>query len=109
MGRGCWSGEIDSGRTFPAGLRWDAGCRSGLGRAGRRWRPTPDACLSARWRLCAHPGELALRVRTTHPAWADADPEAGEEAEVRSMMYRICIRGRLTERLGSALEGMRLE
>ena len=24
-------------------------------------------------------------------------------------MYRICIRGRLTERLGSALEGMRLE
>ena len=28
---------------------------------------------------------------------------------MRSMMYRICIRGRLTERLGSALEGMRLE
>jgi hypothetical protein len=28
---------------------------------------------------------------------------------VQSMMYRICIRGRLTERLGSALEGMRLE
>lgn len=24
-------------------------------------------------------------------------------------MYRICIRGRLTERLGTALEGMRLE
>lgn len=24
-------------------------------------------------------------------------------------MYRICIRGRLTERLGSALEGMRFE
>ncbi|OBG98305.1 hypothetical protein A5697_16760 [Mycobacterium sp. E3251] len=24
-------------------------------------------------------------------------------------MYRICIRGRLTERLGSALEGMSLE
>ena len=24
-------------------------------------------------------------------------------------MYRICIRGRVTERLGSALEGMRLE
>ena len=24
-------------------------------------------------------------------------------------IYRICIRGRLTERLGSALEGMRLE
>ena len=24
-------------------------------------------------------------------------------------MYQICIRGRLTERLGSALEGMRLE
>ncbi|OBI27637.1 hypothetical protein A5709_04900 [Mycobacterium sp. E1386] len=24
-------------------------------------------------------------------------------------MYRICIRGRLTERLGSALDGMRLE
>jgi hypothetical protein len=24
-------------------------------------------------------------------------------------MYRICIQGRLTERLGSALEGMRLE
>jgi hypothetical protein len=28
---------------------------------------------------------------------------------VQSTMYRICIRGRLTERLGSALEGMRLE
>jgi hypothetical protein len=28
---------------------------------------------------------------------------------VRSTMYRICIRGRLTERLGSALEGMCLE
>ncbi|OBG63067.1 hypothetical protein A5704_15945 [Mycobacterium sp. E735] len=24
-------------------------------------------------------------------------------------MYRICIRGRVTERLGSALDGMRLE
>jgi hypothetical protein len=28
---------------------------------------------------------------------------------VQSTMYRICIRGRLTERLGSALKGMRLE
>jgi hypothetical protein len=28
---------------------------------------------------------------------------------MQPMMYRICIRGRLTERLGSALEGMRLE
>jgi len=28
---------------------------------------------------------------------------------VQSTMYQICIRGRLTERLGSALEGMRLE
>jgi hypothetical protein len=28
---------------------------------------------------------------------------------MQSTMYRICIRGRLTERLGSALEGMRLE
>jgi hypothetical protein len=28
---------------------------------------------------------------------------------VQSTMYRICIRGRLTERLGSALEGMRFE
>ena len=28
---------------------------------------------------------------------------------MRATMYRICIRGRLTERLGSALEGMRLE
>lgn len=28
---------------------------------------------------------------------------------MRSTMYRICIRGRLTERLGSALEGMRLQ
>jgi len=28
---------------------------------------------------------------------------------VHSTMYRICIRGRVTERLGSALEGMRLE
>jgi hypothetical protein len=27
---------------------------------------------------------------------------------VQPTMYRICIRGRLTERLGSALEGMRL-
>jgi hypothetical protein len=28
---------------------------------------------------------------------------------VQRTMYRICIRGRLTDRLGSALEGMRLE
>ena len=28
---------------------------------------------------------------------------------MRPTMYRICIRGRVTERLGSALEGMRLE
>lgn len=28
---------------------------------------------------------------------------------MQSTMYRICIRGRLTERLGSALDGMRLE
>lgn len=28
---------------------------------------------------------------------------------MQSTMYRICIRGRLTERLESALEGMRLE
>ena len=28
---------------------------------------------------------------------------------MQPMMYRICIRGRVTERLGSALEGMRLE
>ncbi len=27
---------------------------------------------------------------------------------MQSTMYRICIRGRLTERFGSALEGMRL-
>ena len=29
--------------------------------------------------------------------------------KVQSTMYRICIRGRVTEQLGSALEGMRLE
>jgi hypothetical protein len=28
---------------------------------------------------------------------------------VQRTMYRICVRGRLTDRLGSALEGMRLE
>jgi len=28
---------------------------------------------------------------------------------VQPTMYRICVRGRVTERLGSALEGMRLE
>ena len=28
---------------------------------------------------------------------------------MQSTMYRICIRGCVTERLGSALEGMRLE
>jgi hypothetical protein len=28
---------------------------------------------------------------------------------MQSTMYRICIRGRVTDRLGSALEGMRLE
>jgi hypothetical protein len=28
---------------------------------------------------------------------------------VKPTMYRICIRGHVTERLGSALEGMRLE
>ena len=28
---------------------------------------------------------------------------------MQSTMYRICVRGRVTERLGAALEGMRLE
>jgi hypothetical protein len=28
---------------------------------------------------------------------------------VQPTMYQICVRGRVTERLGSALEGMRLE
>lgn len=28
---------------------------------------------------------------------------------MQSTTYRICVRGRVTERLGSALEGMRLE
>jgi hypothetical protein len=31
------------------------------------------------------------------------------EDQVQPTIYRICIRGRVTERLGSALEGMRLE
>jgi hypothetical protein len=31
------------------------------------------------------------------------------EGQVQPTMYRICIRGCVTERLGSALEGMRLE
>lgn len=28
---------------------------------------------------------------------------------MQTTMYRICVRGRVTERIGSALEGMRLE
>lgn len=29
--------------------------------------------------------------------------------QVRLMVYELCVRGRVTERLGSAMEGMRLE
>ena len=34
---------------------------------------------------------------------------SGAEGQVQPTMYQICIQGRVTERLGSALEGMRLE
>ena len=49
------------------------------------------------YRLCPHPGELARRVMSTHPASVNADSTAGER--------RVSDR----ERWGSALEGMRLE
>ena len=49
------------------------------------------------------------RVMTTHPASVNAGSADGERRVSEPTMYQICIRGRVTERLGSALEGMRLE
>jgi hypothetical protein len=46
---------------------------------------------------------------TTHPTSANADLQLASGGQMQPTMYRICIRGRVTERLGSALEGMRLE
>jgi hypothetical protein len=44
-----------------------------------------------------------------HPLSVDAGHQMGSGGKVQPTMYQICIRGRVTERLGSALEGMRLE
>ena len=60
--------------------------------------PPCDACRSAQYRLCPHPGELVRRVMTTHPASVNADSTAGE----RRVSDRRTVRW-------SALEGMRLE
>jgi hypothetical protein len=46
---------------------------------------------------------------TARPAWLNADSQLTSGGQMQPTMYRICIRGRVTERLGSALEGMRLE
>ena len=44
---------------------------------------------------------------TTHPAPVNAGIRSWRaEEKVRPTIYRICIRGRVSERLGSALEGM---
>ncbi|HET9877160.1 MAG TPA: hypothetical protein VFQ37_15595 [Mycobacterium sp.] len=39
----------------------------------------------------------------------NADRQLASGGKMQPTMYQICIRGRVTERLGSALEGMRLE
>ncbi|OBG33201.1 hypothetical protein A5672_24475 [Mycobacterium alsense] len=46
---------------------------------------------------------------TAHPPSVNADRQPASGGQMRPTMYRICIRGRVTERLGCALEGMRLE
>ncbi|WP_083173026.1 hypothetical protein [Mycobacterium paraseoulense] len=46
---------------------------------------------------------------TAHPAPVNADRQLASGGQMRPTMYRICIQGRVTERLGSALEGMRFE
>jgi hypothetical protein len=47
------------------------------------------------------------RVMTIHPARVK-DDDLASGGEVEPTIYRIRVRGRLTERFGSALEGMRL-
>lgn len=42
------------------------------------WRPPRDDCRRAQYRIRPHPGELARRVMSTHPASMNADSTAGE-------------------------------
>jgi predicted YcjX-like family ATPase len=46
---------------------------------------------------------------TTHPEPVNTDRQLASGGQVQPTMYEIYILGRVTERLGSALEGMRLE
>jgi hypothetical protein len=45
---------------------------------------------------------MRARVKTAHPA-------PGDSPSVSSRAYRIVVKGRLSERFGSAFEGVRLE
>src|SRR5215217_1467307 len=50
---------------------------------------TPDACRSAQYRICPHPGELVRRVMSTHPASVNADSTAGERRLTENGGVRI--------------------
>ena len=46
---------------------------------------------------------------TTHPSLVDGGTtRRGREDQLEPTIYRLCVRGRLTERLAMALEGMTL-
>jgi hypothetical protein len=51
---------------------------------------------------------MTARVMTNRPPSVNAGQQMASGGHVQPTMYQICIRGRVTERLGSALEGMRI-
>jgi hypothetical protein len=71
--------------------------------------PTTAAAADPLDCRCTHPGELTRRVMTTHPASMNAGSAIDERRVVEPTIYQICVRGRVSERLGLALDGMRLE
>src|SRR5689334_9467869 len=92
--------EINCGRTY-SGL----GCGS-MPAAAAAWGglsadagPTPDAFRSASAALATHPGEVARRVMTSHPAPVNAGSAVGERRasavdDVPDPHWRDAARGR---------------
>jgi hypothetical protein len=78
-------------------------------------RTTPRSPASAyTWARAAaspsHLGETGTRGMNDHPPQADSESDRRRGgADVGPVRYQISVRGRLTERLGSAFAGMTLE
>ena len=64
--------------AFPQGCGCTPAAAAARGRGDRQRRPTLMPAGPPSDARCTHPGELACRVMTTHPASVNPDSEAGE-------------------------------